>query len=429
MNKFSFFFPYHDVSGVPVLFVRLAKSLADRGADVEVIDYPDGYMARTLVARPNLRVVAFADGVPTRVGRDRLLVMQSILPSTIRSELRPDPETNLLFWTLHAMNFVQTIVPSRLGRDIQARHLWITRATGATFMRRFARQMASFVRSLHERGSLMFVDGATYRATCEALGITISDPVFVPTPCPVGPVNPSASAALHSPIAAAWVGRLGDFKVPILLHTLERLSQDARRRQKSVRFTIVGDGPQKGEIYAERFAHEYFSVAYRGTLGAQDLDRFLGQDVDILFAMGTSALEGAKLGVPTVLLDVAYGPVPDGYVFKWLFDSTLFGLGSLIRLQPLEPSNTSLSHIMDALIADRPALSATTHRYCLENHSMDSVLTRFAAAAERASFRAGDVPDALMKKGLVRRVYEWGRGMTAGAATPGARKPQGTRLQ
>ena len=32
------------------------------------------------------------------------------------------------------------------------------------------------------------------------------------------------------------------------------------------------------------------------------LNRFLLNETDILFAMGTSALEGAKLGVPTVLL-------------------------------------------------------------------------------------------------------------------------------
>lgn len=31
-------------------------------------------------------------------------------------------------------------------------------------------------------------------------------------------------------------------------------------------------------------------------------------------AMGTSALEGAKLDIPAILLDVCYGKVPDGYI-------------------------------------------------------------------------------------------------------------------
>ena len=31
-------------------------------------------------------------------------------------------------------------------------------------------------------------------------------------------------------------------------------------------------------------------------------------------AMGTSALEGAKLDIPAILLDVCYGKVSDGYI-------------------------------------------------------------------------------------------------------------------
>jgi glycosyltransferase involved in cell wall biosynthesis len=407
--KPTFFFPYHDVSGVPVLFARLAVYFAAHGADVEVIDYPDGYMSRTLRGRGDVRLVPFKKGVDTHVGPDRLLVMQSILPSTIHRELRPHPDTRLLFWTLHAMNFVQTIVPSRWGRDFQARHLWVTRAAGRTLLRRFARDLASFVAALAEAGSLVFVDGPTYQATCENLGFQIEHPTFVPLPCPVGETNPSRDAVIHTPLAAAWVGRLDDFKVPMLVHTLAGISAFARTRRMPVRFTIVGEGPLRETIRAERFTHEYLSVAYAGTLDARALDRFLERDADILFAMGTSALEGAKCGVPTVLLDVAYGPVPDGYVFKWLFESSEFGLGALIRQQTLRPGNDSLTQILDATISARRELSIVTHRYCLDTHSMESVAERFVSAGDRASFRAADMPARLMRKGAVRRAYEWTR--------------------
>lgn len=44
------------------------------------------------------------------------------------------------------------------------------------------------------------------------------------------------------------------------------------------------------------------------------LDDFLYNEVDILMAMGTSALEGAKLDISAILLDVCYGKVPDCYI-------------------------------------------------------------------------------------------------------------------
>ena len=45
----TFFFPYHEVSGCPVLFSMLARRLAATGrGPIRVVDYADGYMARVL---------------------------------------------------------------------------------------------------------------------------------------------------------------------------------------------------------------------------------------------------------------------------------------------------------------------------------------------------------------------------------------------
>jgi glycosyltransferase involved in cell wall biosynthesis len=420
--KLTFFFPYYGVSGVPVLFSRLAPHLArHHGADVEVVDYPDGYMAQSLGRSSDVRVVPFARGTPLPIDGDRLLIMQSILPATIAPELAPDTRTRVLFWTLHPMNFVQTIVPTPRGRDFQARHAWVSRAASRTVLRRFAAELSTFVSGLLERNSLVFVDGSTLEATRENLGLEIPSPTFVPTPCPVDSHNPSRNADMHSPMTAAWVGRLDDFKTPMLVHTLRALSAYAAKRSREIRFTIVGDGPMRASIHPARFEHEWFRVVETGTLDAVSLDRFLASEVDVLFAMGTSALEGAKLGVPTVLLDIAYGRVPDGYVFRWLHDSTDFGLGAMIRLRPIVPGNESLQRMIDAVIADRAGVSIAAHQYCLDHHGLEAVGRRFIAAAGRATFRYGDMSDRLKRKGFLRRGYEWMRLWRTGERYPTGR--------
>jgi len=404
--KLTFFFPYREISGVPVLFSRLAPHVAARfGADVEVVDYVDGYAYGQLAADPSVRLVPFEDGSPVSVAGDRVLVMQSMLPSTMWRELEPAPETRMLLWTLHPLNFVQTLIPIPVVREWQSRYPWISNLAGRTVLRSFARDLAGYVSAVHAAGSLMFVDGPTYRATRATLGIPLASPRYVTVPCDVAARNPSPPRAVPSPLRLAWVGRLADFKVPILRHTLARLSALARTASRDTVFTIVGEGPLGREIDDAVYTHERFRIERLGIRYGAELDALL-LETDALFAMGTSALEGAKLGVPTVLLDIAYGRVPDGYVFRWLFDSEEFSLGAVMSDRPLEPGNDSLKAMIDDLCRDRPQLSAKTHAYCLAHHALAGVADRFMAAARGARFTYGGMNPALRQKGIVRRTYE-----------------------
>jgi hypothetical protein len=129
--------------------------------------------------------------------------------------------------------------------------------------------------------------------------------------------------------------------------------------------------------------------------------------LDILFAMGTSALEGARLGVPTALLDFSYGPVPADYRYRWLFDAEDFELGRLIDASRRgESSDLSLARMLDQLAEDPVGLSHRTFEYCRRHHSLESGVEAFLAAAGAASFRFGDIDPALRRKGMIRRTYE-----------------------
>ncbi len=405
-SSLTFFFPYRDVSGVPVLFSRMADYLArEWGMDVRVVDFADGYMARTLEAGP-VTVQRFETGVPFDVPAETVLVMQGILPATLRPELRVHPDTRLLFWNLHAMNFVQTVIPTLWGRHLQSRHLWMQRAANRTVLRAFNKRMTAFVQALVARKSLVFVDGPTLQSTRERLEVDISQPVFAPVPIPVPPQNPMGRRAAADPLRVAWVGRLDDFKVSILSYTMRQLSALARRRNLSIRLDIVGDGPLAGSIDHPELLHTGFSVSRRGVLIGDALDRFLVDEVDLLMAMGASALEGGRLGVPAVLLDYSYGPVPAGYRFRWLFESECYALGAIIDERRIEPNNESLDRIVDAVRADFATLSRTTYEYCQRTHGMATACDRFVAASNEASFRWRDMDPVLRRKTPLRRLYE-----------------------
>ena len=83
-SRVTFFFPYHEVSGVPVTLLEFSRHFGRvHGIDVEVVDYADGYVARNLTPDDPVTLVPFAEGHRVNVTADSVVVMQSILPNTI----------------------------------------------------------------------------------------------------------------------------------------------------------------------------------------------------------------------------------------------------------------------------------------------------------------------------------------------------------
>ena len=90
--------------------------------------------------------------------------------------------------------------------------------------------------------------------------------------------------------------------------------------------------------------------------------------------MGTSALEGAACGIPTVLVDACHRIFPRSYKFKWLFESHEYSLGRFI-----DNSITDwYGHTIEEMIAaisdpiNRLELSKKTKKYVIANHSIQS---------------------------------------------------------
>ena len=63
-----------------------------------------------------------------------------------------------------------------------------------------------------------------------------------------------------------------------------------------------------GLVEVKKFCENLNNVNFLGTLRNNQLQSVLSQ-ANIGFAMGTSALDIANLGIPTILLDFSYQPI------------------------------------------------------------------------------------------------------------------------
>lgn len=382
--KLWFCFPYRGVGGVSLLFLRVGEELARRGiADVTLIDYADGFMARHRdPALTTLAAYDAEDGVD--IPADAVLIFQSMTPWSIYPGLRPDPATRLLFWNCHPYN----LVPTLPGARAFSQRPGPGRVLRATLLAPYRARLRRLAALLLERQSLIFMDEPNRRVTAEALGLFIDHPTMVPIPAPDQP--PRAPRPLGEPLAVLWIGRIVDFKRPILERALAELDRIARTSGRDILVSIIGGGEE--EALLRRFAGRLRSVriAWLGERRPDELDGMLN-DTDLLLAMGTSAIEGARLGVPTLLLDFSYAPVPSDYVFSWLHRRSGFTLGDEAALH--RGAAGSMDARLAELTADPQGLSMAARAHFARFHALPVVAPTVNAAALAASCRWQDLRD------------------------------------
>jgi hypothetical protein len=195
------------------------------------------------------------------------------------------------------------------------------------------------------------------------------------------------------------------------MYTIKKLSSLAFAQKKKIRFLIIGEGPFKREISALNVNHEWFSIEMIGSLKPDVLDNYLMEHTDVLTAMGTSALEGAKLGIPTILLDISYYPVKGDYNFRWLHETKNFDLAHDITQLDLKEGNLSLNNMLNDLHSNYQALSTKALEYFLKNHEMKIVLDKFVLKVKETEMKFSDINPVLLNKSLIRKIYDILRGL------------------
>lgn len=91
---------------------------------------------------------------------------------------------------------------------------------------------------------------------------------------------------------------------------------------------------------------------------------------DLHFGMGTSALEGGVIGIPTVLIDPSLSPVPAQYKYTWLYERKNYSLGKFITNEKSFPGHT-IKEILQIFNDSNTVIDCSnlTYNYVIRNHS------------------------------------------------------------
>jgi hypothetical protein len=163
---------------------------------------------------------------------------------------------------------------------------------------------------------------------------------------------------------------------------------------KTITVKIITDDPDAFErILDYNPGSKTLVVEFYKHMSNAELRDFLVTHSDIHFAMGTSCLEGASLGIPSILMDLSDKELPDQYLYKWLYEAENFSLGSIIRRDQQKFTGKAINTILEefSVIKHRDELSRRCFEYVNKNHSIGNTASLFLQTANDTKLRLRDI--------------------------------------
>ena len=410
INNITFFFPYPYISGVPVLFSNVTNYLlANSSMTINIIDYEGGALIKNCNKNKKLNFIKFEDFKDCLLDFDTYLVIQAGLPYKIRNELKIGNKVKILQWGAHEYNLIPFVSQINFIRKLQEKHSFFYKII---FLINYKKMKAlkKWLTKMIDRGAISFMTKQIYLNSKKYIGL--SDDIkehYLPnlasgiTEYSKKTINQN-SQKVKTKLDIAWIGRIGDFKIHILNYTIEKLSIQALNNKTFINFHVIGEGEFSNELNLN-LENKYFKITNKGKLDKREVDIYLLENIHVVFSMGTAALDGARIGLPVVLLDQSYIKVKDGYIFRYLFDTKGLDLGHPMIDSDFKIGNNSIDIILKDITDNYITLSNKTLKYFNNNHSVEIVTKKLISLLENQSYYYNEIDKELLKLGLFRKLY------------------------
>lgn len=346
MKKIVFFFPWKEVSGGPYYLCRMADALAGTGQyDVYYIDYYNSLSDDLLNDFRVRKIPYFGRPKEMEIFCDEPIVMITpIYWVHVIPKLHPESKLVLINWHNECIPVLKKNW-NPLEEDFQ-----------------------QFLRLVADTDSMSCMDLSTYYRSNE-FGVQFQER-YIPIVTPERKVLAKPELVSENEVNIAIFGRLCLDKVYAAVDVLDHIAKLKRKEQINVH--VIGSGHNADEeniLFCHYYPNNIKLIRY-GTLELEKALKVISEKADIVFAMGTSALDGASVGVPTVVVPNEIKPFScDKYVFLHQSRGYMLGWGPE-QVDELELPALSMAQVLKAVYEDgqKEELGILCRQYCREKH-------------------------------------------------------------
>ena len=380
-RKIVFFYPSRVVGGMEMLFLRLSHHLSKKtGFKIGYVDFEDGFVAKQL--DKNITLYKFNH---KKITLTENTVLVSPLSSLVELKVYFNPSNlRVLLWSVH---------PEGLKIAIENLQRFSLSKKSLIF---FASDLDYFI----QKKGLFFMDGENFDKQKQYFAFKECNSHFLPIFAE--DKEKTKIYTINSIISLGALGRLSIDKVIPILNLLERCNEYLEANEaESIDFHLIGDG-EAVNLLKEFRPNGRLKLIFAGTLLRKDLNSYLIKNIDVLFAMGTSALEGASLGLATILLDYSWSSMSENRKFHWLFESEDYSLGMEFN------KDNRYQHSFDDICNDiKSGRIADLGKECLKyfehNHSLASTSDLFIRLIDRTKLEVNDLR--MSKFNIFNKIY------------------------
>lgn len=394
-NKIAFFHPSKEFGGAENLIIRLSKDLISRGYGITIIDFTNGAVISKLLDLQGINFIEYEIDKPFVVKNVTHLISFSLWIERIRNQLKPQNDFRILIWVIHPYHIFDLIHP-------------LQKKSASILFYSYIGKITRMLELMNENGGLKFMDFENFFISKEYFKFNFN-PEFLQIPI-IKNNDINSSPATSDGFSLAWIGRLSLEKVNSLIFALDQVRKYSIRNRCLIHFYIVGSGSDQGLLdnYQRTQDLQYLKIVRIDGILPEEIPGFL-KGKKLLFAMGTSALEGGNEKIPTVLLDYSYCDYEKiqqkDYKFKWLHQTKDYKLGSDIfkSYEFLRTENNLTIDDIFEVLSDPSKIEEVgleCYNYSIRNHSMEVVTDKLLYSLESDKLTFSEFSGLDLKKNL-----------------------------
>lgn len=361
-QEIVFFFIIDGIGGVQNLFLNIIKELYKKNIKVKLVYYNNSWLTREL-DRANIQYKLFDLRSDKVENLNHFVNSKDILITTyLGKELYYFYKSNpyFIFWNVFPTTFkINTKWHSNLKKIFLKRKIV----------------------SLHKNNGLLFMDDTATKniENCYHINEKFN---YLPIPIEIPEENSIIDFSLKlfkEEIQVSYIGRAENWKIIPVIKLLEDLKEIGKNLSKIIVLHIITDNPENFSELLKYDPCNFIKIEYHKELFGGKLKEFLKKEILINFAMGTSCLESASVGVPSILLDACFSSYPSDYKYRWIFQTQGYSLGNIVEEHEIV-EGTELINIFKNLLSNNYYIKDISDKciaYAKENHSLESVTDNF----------------------------------------------------
>lgn len=364
-KHYTLFYPSQELGGAELLLSRLADKLVERGNKVTIIDSEKEIISKNS-NNANLSKLTIKNDRPIFIDSDYLIAFASHI-SSLRQYVSSNEECKVVFWSIHPLNAIY-LMP-RIGEKLFQINFNFFKKINSIFFSAEVNVRKRLLESLAAEAAFISMDSENTQMIEKYYEIKY-DVSFVPVPVDV-PVEVSLERKeiCNEVISVAWYGRLCDFKVHALIYLISELVKI--KSKFDFILIIIGDGSFR-YLVEQAVLSAKISADFKGSMPNREAKAYINRNADVVFAMGTAALEAAAMGIPTILADASYSRIDFPYKFNWLYQTRNFTLGRFVN-KSMSIQGHSITEIFQEIHDNQYVHVNASYEYVKNNHEINHV--------------------------------------------------------